>query len=551
MTENFKKFGDNLQIPNKELESEIALRKKSEDALRQSEEKLRTLFESATDAFFILDLEGNFIDVNRTAFERLGYTKEEMLRMHITQLDPPEFAAKVSGRIEQIKSHGAAVFETAHLRKDGTAMPVEVNTRILDYDGRKVLFSVIRDITERKRAEEALKKSEERYRTFINAAADISILKDDNFRFLIINKACEKYFDKKEEDIIGKTDFDLLPESVAEHCRKTDVEALKSDNVITTEEVIGERIFEIRKYRVRIENDKFGIGAYIRDITEQKAAEEELKRHREQLMGLVEERTSELQLANERFVKESNERKQAEAEALRASQLAALGELSAGVAHEINNPINGIINYSQMLLNKYDPESKEYDLARRIIKESDRIASIVGNLLSFARNREDEKVSVNVREIISDSVALTETQLKKDGINLKVSMSPELPEITANSQQIQQVFLNIISNARYALNQKYPGIHENKVLEISAKEATFDVHPYIQVTFDDRGTGIPAELLDKVILPFFTTKRRNMGTGLGLSISHGIISDHGGNLAINSVEGEFTEVTIRLPLNRK
>jgi PAS domain S-box-containing protein len=548
MTEPSEKFRENLQISDNELDSEIALRKKSEDALRQSEEKFRTLFEFATDAIFILDLKGNFIDVNRTAYERLGYAKAEMLNMHISQLDPPEFAAKVPMRMELIKNHGVAVFETAHLRKDGTAMPVEVNTRILDYDGRQVFFSIVRDITERKRAEEALKKSEERYRTFIDAAADISTLKDDNFRFLIINKACEKYFDRKEEDIIGKTDFDLLPEGVAGNCRKTDIEALKSDNVITTEEVIGERIFETRKYRVRIGNDKFGIGAYIRDITEQKVAEEELKRHREQLMDLVKERTSELQRANERLVEEISERKQAEAEALRASQLAALGELSAGVAHEINNPINGIINYSQMLLNTCDPESKEYDLARRIIKESDRIANIVGNLLSFARKRDDEKAPVNVRKVIDDSVALTGAQLKRDGINLKVSMSPELPEINANFQQIQQVFLNIISNARYALNQRYQGTHENKVLEICAKEAFIDDHSYIQVTFKDRGTGIPAEILDKVINPFFTTKRSNMGTGLGLSISHGIISDHGGNLAINSVEGNFTEVIIRLPL---
>jgi len=548
MTEHFEKFRKNLQVSDNELESEIALRRKSEDALRQSEKKFRTLFEFANDAIFILDLEGNFIDVNRTAYERLGYAKAEMMNMHISQLDPPEFAAKVPMRMELIKNSGVAVFETAHLRKDGTVMPVEVNTRILDYDGKKVFFSIGRDITERKRAEEALKKSEERYRTFIDAATDISTLKDDNFRFLIINKACQKYFDKKEEDIIGKTDFDLLPESVAENCRKTDIEALKSDNVVTTEEMIGERVFETRKYRVRIGNDKFGIGAYIRDITEQKVAEEELKRHREQLMDLVEERTYELQSANERLVKEISEREQAEAEALRASQLAALGELSAGVAHEINNPINGIINYSQMLLNICDPECNEYDLAKRIIKESDRIANIVGNLLSFARKRDDEKAHVDIREVIKDSVALTEAQLKKDGIDLKVSMSPELPEITANFQQIQQVFLNIISNARYALNQRYPGIHENKVLEICAKEAATDDRSYIQVTFKDRGTGIPSEILDKVIHPFFTTKRSNMGTGLGLSISHGIISDHGGNLAINSVEGKFTEVVIRLPL---
>ena len=295
--------------------------------------------------------------------------------------------------------------------------------------------------------------------------------------------------------------------------------------------------------------DEIGqLGITFNDMIERrKRSDEELRKHREELSKLIDERTSELRIANESLIREITERKLAEAEAMRASQLAALGELSAGVAHEINNPINGIINYSQMLLNKFDPESREYDISKRIIKESDRIANIVRNLLSFARNKEEERFPVNVQGIIVDALALTETQLRKDGINLKVNISPDLPEIIAHPQQIQQVFLNIISNARDALNQKYPGAHENKILEILAKEVTIDNHTYIQITFYDRGTGIPAELLDKVMLPFFTTKRGDMGTGLGLSISHGIIKSHGGKLMINSVDGEFTKVIINLP----
>ena len=140
---------------------DITERKQAEQAIRQSEEKFRTLFESATDALFILDPEGYFIDVNRTAYERLGYTKEELLSRHISQLDPPEFAAKVSERIKHLMKHGHAVFESAHLKKDGTVMPVEINARIIDYEGRKAVFSIIRDITERKKAESSLRLSGE------------------------------------------------------------------------------------------------------------------------------------------------------------------------------------------------------------------------------------------------------------------------------------------------------------------------------------------------------------------------------------------------------
>lgn len=551
MAEDLKNYRDKLPISNKEFGVEIALRKKSEDALRQSEEKLHTLFESATDSLFILDLEGNIIDVNRTAYERLGYTKEEMLSMHISRLDLPEFTAKVPERIERINKHGEVLFESMHLRKDGTVMPVEVNARILDFEGRKVFYGIIRDITERKRAEEALIKSEERYHTFIDSTTDISFLKDDNFRFLIVNKAFTKQFGKKAEEIIGKTDFDLLPESVARGCRQSDIEALKSNIVVTTEEVVGDRIFEARKFRVRIGDDKFGVGAYIRDITEHKSAEKELRRHKEYLMHLVEERTSELQRVNEMLVKEIDERKQAEAETLRATHLAAIGELAAGIAHEINNPINGVINYAQILANKMLHGSKEEDIARRIIKEGDRISEIVSGLLFFARQRKDEKIPVRISEILAEILTLSMIQIRKDNILLDIDIPESLPLIMANPQQLQQVFLNVINNARYALNRRYPGPHDNKKIEVQGKVVTVDDTTHMRISFLDYGTGISSEILHKVVNPFFTTKPLGDGTGLGLSISYGIINDHGGALNLESEQGKFTRVIINLPIWEK
>jgi PAS domain S-box-containing protein len=137
----------------------VTEQKLAEKALKESEEKLRHLFESANDAILVLDLEGNLIEANRTAHERLGYTKEEFLSMNISRLDTPEFAAMIPERIEHLKKHGKGVFESAHMRKDGTAMPVEINSRALKLAGEKVLFSVVRDITERKRAEESMKAS--------------------------------------------------------------------------------------------------------------------------------------------------------------------------------------------------------------------------------------------------------------------------------------------------------------------------------------------------------------------------------------------------------
>ncbi len=224
-------------------------------------------------------------------------------------------------------------------------------------------------------------------------------------------------------------------------------------------------------------------------------------------------------------------------EAMRAAHLASLGELAAGVAHEINNPINGIINYAQILVDDRNGMSGDNEIPHRIIKEGNRISTIVKSLLSFARERKEDKNPVRIHEILADALALSGTQLRKDGILLKTEIPAGLPRIIAHPQQIQQVFLNILNNARYALNQKYPGADENKILEIRGEEIDISDRPHLGITFHDRGIGIPAGILPKVIDPFFSTKPKSMGTGLGLSISHGIISDHGGKLDYSERRG--------------
>ncbi|NUN24242.1 MAG: hypothetical protein HUU09_12390, partial [Candidatus Jettenia caeni] len=214
----------------------------------------------------------------------------------------------------------------------------------------------------------------------------------------------------------------------------------------------------------------------------------------------------------------------------------------------INNPITGIINCAQILFNKSKEESREKDLARRIIKEGNRIANIVHSLLSFARRDTREKKSVvSIREILYETLILTEAYLRKEGIRIKLDIPHNLPAIAVHPHLIQQVFLNVINNARYALNQKYPEANDNKTLEISGEEVTIDDRPYVKMMFYDQGIGIPARIKDKIMEPFFTTKPTGKGTGLGLNVSHNIISNYRGKITIDSKEGEFTKVTIILP----
>ncbi|UCH80610.1 MAG: PAS domain S-box protein [Nitrospiraceae bacterium] len=249
------------------------------------------------------------------------------------------------------------------------------------------------------------------------------------------------------------------------------------------------------------------------------------------------------------IVEDITERKQKESETLRAGQLAALGEIAAGVAHEINNPINGIINYASIIEKKSGQDDDLKDIAHRIIKEGDRIATIVKSLLAFASTGTGEKKDVSVESIISDSLDLTEKQLRNDGITLHVHTARDVPPVYVQPLEIEQVFLNIINNARYALNQKYSGIDDNKVLQIESNTVMIHNRPYAEISFLDKGTGIPAHLSDKIINPFYSTKPPDIGTGLGLSISNSIIKNHGGKLLIDSLEGEFTRVKIQLPVS--
>jgi C4-dicarboxylate-specific signal transduction histidine kinase len=240
-----------------------------------------------------------------------------------------------------------------------------------------------------------------------------------------------------------------------------------------------------------------------------------------------------------------------QAETIRTAHLASLGEMAAGVAHEINNPINGVINYAQMLIDDRKTAQEDYDIQNRILKEGRRIARIVKSLLSFAREGKEAREYVSIQAILTETLTLSAAQLRKDGITLGLDVALELPPVFAHFQQIEQVFLNLINNARYALNQKYRTGNENKVLAISAEAIRKDGSPFVKITFFDQGIGIPAEIIHKIFNPFFSTKPKGVGTGLGLSISHGIVTDHGGEITIDSCEGNSTRIDILLPAGVK
>ena len=234
-------------------------------------------------------------------------------------------------------------------------------------------------------------------------------------------------------------------------------------------------------------------------------------------------------------------------DSIRTAQLAAIGELAAGVAHEVNNPINGIINFAQLLLDDSPEDSQQSMILGKIVNEGERIATIIYNLLSFSRENEDTRGLVDLNEVVRDSISLVEHQLKHDGIEIRTEYHDPSCLILGNFSQLQQVVLNLISNSRYALKERYRESVPEKRIEITSRPVTIDGREHYQLTVRDFGTGIPQGILDKMFEPFFTSKPAGQGSGLGLSISYGIVSNHGGILRVDSILNKYAAMIIEIP----
>ncbi|PJZ31101.1 hybrid sensor histidine kinase/response regulator [Leptospira kmetyi] len=233
---------------------------------------------------------------------------------------------------------------------------------------------------------------------------------------------------------------------------------------------------------------------------------------------------------------------------IQAQKLEAISLLATGVAHEINNPLTIMINYAQLIL----AQSKDDSIlkyATNILDEGERIGRITKDLLKLSRQEKLVLSLVNFREIVQKTVSLCDQLFKKDMIHIESNLPDSLPEIRCVPQQIQQVVLNLLNNARDALNQKYPKFDSNKIIQLQAKRFDKEGKLWIQMIVEDRGIGIPPEEAKKIFSPFFTTKKVEKGTGLGLSVSTGIIKDHGGELYYESKENEYTRFFINLPVN--
>lgn len=372
--------------------------------------------------------------------------------------------------------------------------------------------------------------SEQRYRALFEHAHDgIGVVDGTNFRLIEVNSKFAKAFDRQPRELAGHDVRELLARRIVESsnghspdtvARLFSVPDASEVEMMLETEAGGTRLVGLSFSTITATNEHLII-LLVRDLSTRKRLEDEKQQIQRQLY-------------------ESN-------------KLASLGELSAGVAHEINNPLNGIINFAQLLKDEPVERSRfEGQMIDGIIDEGGRIAEIVRGLLTFARHDENEPRQINLAEMINTSIALFGRQFAKDGVRVEIDIVPDLPPVRGDVSRLRQVIVNMISNAHYALKAKRAPIEE-KLFRITARpvEKTAGGRSHgtvVRLEFYDNGIGINRKDIPRVFDPFFTTRRDSGGTGLGLSISFGIVKDHGGVITVASEEGRYTRFQIELPI---
>jgi PAS domain S-box-containing protein len=286
----------------RELETAKSDYKRSQEELWKSESKYRILFDQATNGIMIMPLEGTNFIVNDSFAKLHGYdSPKEMEQLTLSDLDTPETAKLAPERLRRLIAGESLNFEVEHYHKDGHSTFFEVSCNVVRIDGKPHFLGFHNDITARRQAEQAQRKSEELYQTFMNATPDMAFMKDELFRNVVVNKSMVLFFDKPEVEIIGKSDFELMPQLAAEKCRQTDMEALASNSIVISEEIVGKQIFETIKFPVELGRNRTGVGGFIRDITSRKRVEEALERVHAELEQRITDRTKALQESESRF----------------------------------------------------------------------------------------------------------------------------------------------------------------------------------------------------------------------------------------------------------
>ena len=461
------------------------------------------------DIVYVHDLNGTMLYVNLPGLKLTRFTTQDLLQgLSVYDFIVPEFEDLIETRLESPGAVSRAPYACELYTKDGERIPFELTTRCVKRDGHVIgVIGLARNLRLARRLEGEIRRSNAYVEKVVASAPLGIVLTDSQCTVIEANPAAVALLGAPNAGVLMGLPFHGLFQGATASLREFLFQTL-----------VGEREARLNW----VETSGFG-AAFNCDLTVVP-----LRRDLgcvDSLLILMTDMSSQVALQQS---------------LVQSEKLSAIGEIVAGVAHELNNPLTGILGYAQLLLTaKVEPAIKAR--VEHIAGEAERCRRIVQNLLSFARHYESEKSLQNLNEVLSDTLALREYQLRIDGITVEVSLDPHLPNVLADPHDLQRVFLNIINNAQQALS----GV-EGREKRLTIRTCVQD--ECVNIVFADNGPGIPSNIRNRVFDPFFTTKGVGEGTGLGLSVSYGVVKEHGGQILLESKEGEGATFTIVLPI---
>jgi PAS domain S-box-containing protein len=503
---------------------DITARRQAEEALRASEEQYRAIFNASADALVLRDAQFRIVDVNATYEAMSGYSRAEVIGVDQVLANPPQTHGTLRELHDRALAGEPMVIETQLVRRDGLGREVELRAVPVRHRGEPHVLWMGRDITERKRTEEALRGSEEQYRAMFNASADALMLWNSRLQRVDVNAAHEKIFGFAREDVVGRG-FEGLPypddmvrpriEMVrralgGEACR-AELEALRKD---------GRRIMtELRTIPFQHRGEPHVL-QIARDITDRKRAEEE--------------------------------RVRLEAQLRQAQKMEAIGQLTGGIAHDFNNILTSVVGYV-VLASERDAAAADPRLLHYLEQAEQscrRARDLIQQMLTFSRGQRGERRGVALAALVREGAQLVRPMLPA---SLELQIDAEADAVVrADPVQLEQVLLNLCINARDATNGSgviRVAVRERERCECICASCRERVSGrYVELSVADDGPGIAPELLERIFEPFFSTKDVGKGTGMGLSVVHGIVHEHEGHVCVDAPRGGGTVFRVLLPV---
>lgn len=470
-------------------------------------ERCRRVIETTSDAIVITDRDRAIIFANPAAHALFGFPGFTLIGMPVADVLPPEAREHVAAREHAALLGAPQRYETDVLRADGERRLVSVSTAPLRYGAEVTgVVASLRDVTDERRARDVAAHLEARYERLLETAPDAIFTVDLDGRFTSVNRAFEYAIGRTRSELIGMSFEELLDAS---------------------ERVLAEEIFRStisgRRGKVEIQFRNAHGEPCTGSVTATPVVENGVIRG---ALGIVRDVTGERRLADQLLQRE---------------KLAAVGQLVSGVAHELNNPLAGIMAFAQLLDTSPGSAEEQRDAVRTIYKEAKRAARIVSNLLLFARERDPQRTSTDLNAVMLDALELRRYVLRTQQVEVITDFDLSLPRVWADPFQLQQVVLNLVTNAEFALKE----VSGPKIMTFRTRREG----ERVVASVTDNGPGIPNSVVARIFNPFFTTKDVGEGTGLGLSISHGIIRQHGGQITVETSPGHGASFSIELPLS--